>query len=109
MSAKQPFEGVVSAFGGKPDTTTLDIAHNYSTARSKHTVQMVMAALKSLGLQFDPHGAGCCNRDLLAKNGTDHRRKIAIAFNPLKNDQRFPLKAGKNWIVFQKFCESGFN
>jgi hypothetical protein len=50
MSAKRSFEGVVTAFEGKPDYATIDIAQNYSTSRSKDNVQKVMAALRSLGL-----------------------------------------------------------
>lgn len=51
MSKREPFQGVVTAFHGpNPDRATIDIARNYSAGRSKATIQMIMAAMRSLGL-----------------------------------------------------------
>jgi hypothetical protein len=51
MSRKQSYEGVATAFGGPDNAAALDIAHNYSLARSEQTVKLVAAALKALGIQ----------------------------------------------------------
>ncbi len=50
MSRKSQFQGVSSWFNGPNNQAQQDIAKNFPLAGSKRTMQMVMAALSSLGL-----------------------------------------------------------